>query len=228
MISQELVEDKNQCVYQLRMVKGKSGIRQGTELTISYGDHSNEELLFLYGFVTTVNPNDTLRIHFAAANVDVQRRIHHQLQGRNFLTLPGADCILAVEKQLRHIQSEEELMKIVPSTVWRVLDLFLHLTKLPAGQIKDVDEAEFVNHAASRDLVYTLRVLLEKYKAELEGPIGTGTLEKDIEILQKFVNGRDPQWLWNVCVYRSMHKTLTRKWLKIVKTMEEKLQAGVN
>jgi hypothetical protein len=34
----------------------------GTEITISYGDKSNEELLFLYGFALKDNPADTLMV----------------------------------------------------------------------------------------------------------------------------------------------------------------------
>jgi hypothetical protein len=36
--------------------------KAGSELTISYGDKSNEELLMLYGFATQNNPNDQLMI----------------------------------------------------------------------------------------------------------------------------------------------------------------------
>jgi hypothetical protein len=37
-------------------------LRAGQEVTISYGDKSNEELLFLYGFVEADNPHDALML----------------------------------------------------------------------------------------------------------------------------------------------------------------------
>ncbi|KAJ9539524.1 hypothetical protein OSB04_032257 [Centaurea solstitialis] len=38
----------------------------GEEISISYGDKGNEELLFLYGFVTDNNPNDYIMVHYPA------------------------------------------------------------------------------------------------------------------------------------------------------------------
>ncbi|KAI7736529.1 hypothetical protein M8C21_020603 [Ambrosia artemisiifolia] len=38
----------------------------GEEISISYGDKGNEELLYLYGFVTDNNPNDYIMVHYPA------------------------------------------------------------------------------------------------------------------------------------------------------------------
>ncbi|KAI3800493.1 hypothetical protein L1987_28584 [Smallanthus sonchifolius] len=38
----------------------------GEEISISYGNKGNEELLYLYGFVTDDNPNDYIMVHYPA------------------------------------------------------------------------------------------------------------------------------------------------------------------
>ncbi|KAM7260984.1 hypothetical protein ACFE04_026459 [Oxalis oulophora] len=43
---------------------GPSFLKIGKEISISYGDKGNEELLYLYGFVIDDNPDDYLMIHY--------------------------------------------------------------------------------------------------------------------------------------------------------------------
>ncbi|BBN13163.1 hypothetical protein MPTK1_6g01360 [Marchantia polymorpha subsp. ruderalis] len=46
------------------LVTGPKSISANTEITICYGNKSNEELLYLYGFVLDNNPDDYLMVHF--------------------------------------------------------------------------------------------------------------------------------------------------------------------
>ncbi|KAF5811680.1 putative methyltransferase transcription regulator SET family [Helianthus annuus] len=41
-------------------------LKIGEEISISYGNKGNEELLYLYGFVTDSNPNDYIMVHYPA------------------------------------------------------------------------------------------------------------------------------------------------------------------
>ncbi|KAL9997935.1 putative methyltransferase transcription regulator SET family [Helianthus debilis subsp. tardiflorus] len=41
-------------------------LKIGEEISISYGNKGNEELLYLYGFVTDNNPNDYIMVHYPA------------------------------------------------------------------------------------------------------------------------------------------------------------------
>ncbi|XP_076948697.1 fructose-bisphosphate aldolase-lysine N-methyltransferase, chloroplastic-like [Bidens hawaiensis] len=41
-------------------------LQVGEEISISYGNKGNEELLYLYGFVTDNNPNDYIMLHYPA------------------------------------------------------------------------------------------------------------------------------------------------------------------
>ncbi|KAL3517086.1 hypothetical protein ACH5RR_023988 [Cinchona calisaya] len=43
---------------------GQNTLERGTEISISYGNKGNEELLFLYGFVMNDNPDDYLMINY--------------------------------------------------------------------------------------------------------------------------------------------------------------------
>ncbi|GMN20966.1 hypothetical protein TIFTF001_045412 [Ficus carica] len=43
---------------------GQSSFEVGKEITISYGNKGNEELLYLYGFVIENNPDDYLMVHY--------------------------------------------------------------------------------------------------------------------------------------------------------------------
>ncbi|XAR63124.1 [Fructose-bisphosphate aldolase]-lysine N-methyltransferase [Bertholletia excelsa] len=45
---------------------GQSHLQIGKEISISYGDKGNEELLYLYGFVIDNNPDDYLMVHYPA------------------------------------------------------------------------------------------------------------------------------------------------------------------
>ncbi|KAL5565492.1 hypothetical protein UlMin_028656 [Ulmus minor] len=45
---------------------GQSSLQVGKEITISYGNKGNEELLYLYGFVLDKNPDDYLMVHYPA------------------------------------------------------------------------------------------------------------------------------------------------------------------
>ncbi|KAG6541281.1 hypothetical protein Mapa_017332 [Marchantia paleacea] len=46
------------------LITGPKSISPNTEITICYGNKSNEELLYLYGFVLDNNPDDYLMVHF--------------------------------------------------------------------------------------------------------------------------------------------------------------------
>ncbi|KAD3069166.1 hypothetical protein E3N88_37046 [Mikania micrantha] len=44
-------------------------LQTGKEISISYGNKGNEELLYLYGFVTDDNPNDYIMLHYPAGAI---------------------------------------------------------------------------------------------------------------------------------------------------------------
>ncbi|KAK9056215.1 hypothetical protein SSX86_027305 [Deinandra increscens subsp. villosa] len=47
----------------------EAGLQTGEEISISYGNKGNEELLYLYGFVTDNNPNDYIMLHYPAGAI---------------------------------------------------------------------------------------------------------------------------------------------------------------
>lgn len=55
--------------------------------------------------------------------------------------------------------------------------------------------------------------LLEQHQQALEGPQGTGSLAKDIEIIQCGPDGVSLAY-WNCVVYRAGQKSIVRKYLK--------------
>ena len=190
-------EDK--CFYDIKMLNQGQRLRKRTELTISYGDRSNEEFLFLYGFVLDVNPYDQLRIPL---------EIWEERQIPPFIILPGRDIVSSIKLKPKQRPSAEQLTAWIPSDVWEVLETL----------VANSDVRTMGTTIPLLDKVSMLKRVLERHRDRLEGSSGTGTLERDIETLKK------PHSNQANIVYRSVQKRLTRQWLEIVTRIEAKFQ----
>ena len=174
-------------------------LRKRTELTISYGDRSNEEFLFLYGFVLDVNPYDQLRIPLE--NWEARQVLPS-------IILPGRDAVNSIKLKSKEKPSAAQVEAWISSEAWVVLEML----------VPSSDERTLGSTVPLLDKVSRLKQLLEWHHDSLEGSAGTGPLESDIESLKK------PHSNQANIVYRSIQKRLTRQWLEIVTRIEAKLR----
>ena len=219
-----VTEASGMCHYQVTLLEGASHESATRELTINYGDRSNEEFFFLYGFVPNMNPNDVLRIHLRENTVRAEHRVFRHQSPSPSLVLPGGDALRAAQENVDTVPVGE-LTSLIPKEVWdRLIMISEGRQKQSRLSIESNDETSGSVETEPRDPIDKLVQVLEEYEEILEGVLGTGPLEKDIEILENFVYGKEPQWLWNVCVYRSTQKKLNREWLKVASKIKERLQ----
>lgn len=179
------------------------------ELTFNYGNKGNEELLFLYGFVLEMNTNDTLRIRFGASK-NANSMIRRNLKGLFMVELPGIEILSHAEAKFH--SDPREAINLIPQNVWSALEQFHEMI---------VENEQSKEPLTTKLKVQMLRTLLEQQKDDLEGEKGTGSLEDDLKIL---TSKSQPRWLQNACIYRSMQKSLTRKWLKVIEWIESNLE----
>lgn len=213
----------------------------GQEVYISYGDKSNEELLFSYGFSVDGNKTEHLMINFPILEfADDRRTLENRLKllAVNGLkpqfSLPGGSQLQTAKeaamnsgKNVNKMASGcRELQFLFPSEVWRVLEAFVLQPHEVEEEMKNLlSSSEEEQNASLMDTssdiglhmskVSTLIFLLKRKLNELEGSNGTGSLESDIEMLEAIRKGKESTSQWSTLVYRAEQKHLTREWLCI-------------
>lgn len=221
----------------------------GTELAITYGDKSNEELLFHYGFVEDANPHDVLMVacplppmeewgeemHARAALLAAQdltpqlflprpQPSHRDLPPEAFATLAALVMDppqLAAALRRAEAQHSEETFSAIKTAAGPTADA--------GGQPAAASEAgggqqEAAAAAGLRMAVLTSAArLLEAKVAEMEGPDGTGPLEQDVAHLSQM---RLPSSVRACLVYRAGQKRIARDWLAIAnRLLQQQLAA---
>ena len=137
-------------------------LKPGNEITINYGDKSNEELLFLYGFVQENNNNDVLMVpcplkHPSEWDPVMQARIallqSRGLAPRLFLPLSFLDKMkkVAVNKGASTNTSKTKVVKKVeqddiPSEVMQTLEVFVMETKDLTRELESIDNSGHDNN----------------------------------------------------------------------------------
>ncbi|KAA6422499.1 MAG: hypothetical protein FRX49_07674 [Trebouxia sp. A1-2] len=197
----------------------------GQEITIDYGDKSNEQLLLNYGFAQPNNMNDVLTIMCPVSPPEdrddiltarLNLLLSRGLMPRLFLPaklLDGRPTRTGKDRSLRLPEEVEEILKIfvmVPKQLRA--EVVSELDPEPAQNTLDA-----VEESGERMAVLTTLVgLLELKHLQLEGESGTGSLEADMKLIEAEANkegDRIPDAKWACLVYRSSQKRIAREYL---------------
>jgi len=221
----------------------------GEEITISYGEKSNEELLFHYGFTVPNNPHDMLMIH---CPIPPEHEWDEVMRSRMLLLmsrgLSTQFFLLAAGDQQSTISYKGSKQGGKPSSsplrlseeVWGTLEVFvmdkrlvvpsLEATGLPDGSQPDEHTRQEIGepkHSGMRMAILSTLVKLLEYKAEaMEGEDGTGPLEEDFKILQAAeAAGQTTGRLLDAVRYRASQKQLARTYLAMTRAaLQEVMQ----
>lgn len=194
--------------------RGALSTRPGDELTISYGDKSNEELLMLHGFAIPGNPNDRVMLALpvpppptsawdeaTVARIELIKRLGCGMQF--FLPsiaeaeLKGSDGLSSIEIPL-DLLAALEVLSLKPGELAAKLSSKEDHSP-PAVRFDEVasilDRIDKIPHQEVKDVqeklglrmgaLATLVKMLELRVQELEGDQGTGTMERDRRILMR-------------------------------------------
>ncbi|CAD7704284.1 unnamed protein product [Ostreobium quekettii] len=219
-------------------------LQPGTQLNISYGDRSNEELLFQYGFSLELNPNDALMISCPleeptphSPSLEPRLRLLRSYGLKPQFFLPNGEALhLAKSKatELADLRAKGRLAGslrgVFPDRMWKVLEVFVMEPEEVASRLGESSPgSQGMGRSIPkkggnlRDLglemaaATTLVRLLEMKMVEMEGPEGTGRLEDDIKIIEEANSGASTmsQSKWSCLVYRAQQKHLVREWLDV-------------
>lgn len=224
------------------LVADKMPAENDPELYICYGDKSNEELLFSYGFTLDTNRMEHLMINFPVLELaDDQKILENRLKLlavsglKPQFSLPGGlqlqtakEAAIKFGKDINKMASSNGgLQHMFPLEVWRVLEAFVlepqeleeELKKLLSLEEKQQIVLSVLGNVSDIGLhmakVTTLILLLSRKLNELEGSDGTGSLESDIRTMEAISKGGESTCQWSSLVYRAEQKCLTREWLYI-------------
>ncbi|KAL0023620.1 hypothetical protein WJX77_008160 [Trebouxia sp. C0004] len=197
----------------------------GQEITIDYGDKSNEQLLLNYGFAQPNNMDDVLTIMCPVSPPEdrddvltarLNLLLSRGLMPRLFLPaklLDGRPTRTGKDRSLRLPEEVEEILKIfvmVPKQL--SAEVVSELEPEPAQNTLDA-----VEESGERMAVLTTLVgLLELKHLQLEGESGTGSLEADMKLIEAEANHegkRTPDARWACLIYRSSQKRIAREYL---------------
>jgi hypothetical protein len=232
----------SQCRYSVDEHRGRvcllcpkgARLRPGQEITMDYGQKSNEELLFLYGFVEDSNPNDSLMVACPLPQPNdwdetLQMKIQ-LLQVRGLLPqifLPAQflldrnEGMQHEEKPKLHVAAVKEMdlprgvMETLEVFVMEKKDIAAELSKAQAGIMTSgavASDSSDVERSGLRLAVLTTIVrLLELKLSELES--GTGPMEADLKLLlSETVTNLDHKRRCAL-LYRTSQKRLARDYL---------------
>lgn len=218
---------------QIQLERISSGWNLNQELTLSYGDKSNEELLFGYGFVLDYNPHEklTMVIPFAQTGQTQERRVQllNQLSLSPVITLPKRTL-----EEANKLMKENEtfpILMLIPEETWSLIalqDLSEEVVKtMDFNQLQAVIEAA-TNTEKWITRCIAFKTFLESILEDSEGRNGTGMLEQDIQLLEKLNDNSAQNWLRNCVIYRSVQKKMLRDWIKVLKFVIERLKMHNN
>lgn len=192
----------------------------GAEITVSYGDKSDEELLFMHGFALGRNPHNRLMVQMdptALALREASLAARCELMalegGVPFLQLPSPECV-EPPFPARALRCAE-ILTLAPAEL--EAELAAARSGRPGvhrGPTEDaVKWAEFKRRplAEQMALLSVLRGLLEQTVEAMEDAAkGTGALEHDVQLLQR---GGLPARVLPCVLYRAGLKRMAREWL---------------
>mmetsp|Transcript_2401 Transcript_2401/g.5670 ORF Transcript_2401/g.5670 Transcript_2401/m.5670 type:complete len:610 (+) Transcript_2401:122-1951(+) len=213
------------------IAEGRRFPARGEEVTISYGDQSNEELLFHYGFTVKDNPNDMLMMHLP---LPPQEEWDEVMQGRMLLLMSQGltpQFFLPATPEPpndgRKASWPAEPLRL-PDEVWTTLDtLVMDRSRLakslegaglmdtersPAGPPPQKGEPGDPGHRMA--ILSTLIRMLEYKVMAMEGEEGTGSLENDVLLLKEIEGGKHSEaWFVDCLRYRMGQKQIARDYL---------------
>jgi hypothetical protein len=192
--------------------RGATSTRLGDELTISYGDKSNEELLMLHGFAIPGNPNDKVMLSLpfppssawdeaTMARIELIKRLGCGMQ----FFLPsianvetkGAEAMSSIEMpsdllaalEVLSLKPQELAAKLSSSQeqsphASKVDEVALIISRIERIPQQEVKEAQ-EKLGLRMGALATLIKMLEVRVQELEGDQGTGTLERDRRLMRR-------------------------------------------
>ncbi|KAK9842165.1 hypothetical protein WJX84_012041 [Apatococcus fuscideae] len=197
------------------MVERSTACQPGAEVSIDYGDKSNEELLLLYGFCThTRNVNDQLMIPL----LDTAIPPDDPMTQARMMLLERHDCKaqLFLPFALLHSSESRHLAGAhgIPEAAFKSLQIWAtspqqlarELSKEPPGKLDEADAP------LTADILDLLVHLLSSTVERLEGPAGTGSLDADIRLLNS--QAELPVRLQHSIIYRAGQKKLARAFLQ--------------
>ncbi|KAK9863477.1 hypothetical protein WJX84_001825 [Apatococcus fuscideae] len=202
------------------MVERSTACRPGAEVTIDYGDKSNEELLLLYGFCTdTRNMNDQLMIPLLDTgsmpdDPTMEARLmlleQHGCKPQLFLPFQLMENIHRPPAESRHLGSS----CYIPRTAFDTLQIWCMSRQQLAEELSRKTPAKLPepDAASKADLLDLLVHLLAKTVERLEGPQGTESLEADLGLLNRAEEL--PQRMLHSIIYRAGQKKLARHFLQ--------------
>lgn len=197
-----------------------SNFNEMKELNVNYGNKSNEELLFSYGFVIDHNPHEKLMLNFPLpdnpANLTNLEKLRYLfLAKQNLLPqffLPR-DLLLANELKLLRLSANLNTFKNLFSDEIRKICLAHILTE------EELKSSEFINLDKEKEIMIVFINLLKEKLKEMEN--GTGSLEEDYEKLMKIKNKTQ---LRSCLIYRSVQKELARDWLEVAQLYLDQIE----
>lgn len=226
----------SQCRYRVDEQRGRvcllcpkgARLRPGQEITMDYGRKSNEELLFLYGFVEDSNPNDSLMVACPLPQPSdwdetLQMKIQ-LLQVRGLLPqifLPAQFLLDRNEEEKTVVKAVKEMdlprgvMETLEVFVMEKKDIAAELSKAQAGTMASgaiASDSSDVERSGLRLAVLTTIVrLLELKLSELES--GTGSMEADLKLLLSETVTNIDHKRRCALLYRTSQKRLAREYL---------------
>ncbi|KAK9806362.1 hypothetical protein WJX72_011435 [[Myrmecia] bisecta] len=195
--------------------------KPGQEVTIDYGDKSNEELFLLHGFTLDYNPHDVLMVRCPLPPSDQWDRT---LQARvELLQEKGLTPQLFLPTSaIEQTGGSNELH--LSEGAWQTLEAFVMEPQHLAAELQQADgpvtraaRSEVEESGLRMAALTTLVRLLEVKAVEMEGEGGTGLLEDDIQLLETIDNDKDnvvPASTRSCIVYRARQKHLAREYLR--------------
>lgn len=217
----------------IRLERISSDWSLNQELTLSYGDKSNEELLFGYGFVLDHNPHEklTMIIPFAQTGKTQNRKLELLNQWSLSPVITLHKRTLEEANKLMEENKSFPILMLISEETWSLIAL----QNMSEESVKTMDFNQL--QAAIEDTKSTekwktrciaFKALLESILEDSEGRNGTGTLEQDIQLLEKLNDNSVPDWLRNCVIYRSVQKKMLRDWIKVFKFVIDHLKMRNN
>lgn len=211
--------------------------RPGEEITISYGDKSNEQLLMSYGFTQTSNINDVLMVKCPIAPPEDRDEVLNArlelLQSRGLkpqLFLPATlidvrPTRTGKDRHLRLPQDVEETLKILVMMPKQLAaELASEESVVPAQNTLDEVEESGERMAVLTTLVGLLQL---KHTQMEDNEDGTGSLESDIQLMDADNDneGDSTSDAKRACLrYRSSQKRIAREyWIRAREELDSEL-----
>jgi hypothetical protein len=191
--------------------------KRNSEITISYGDKSNEELMFMYGFAIRDNPDDKLMVP-PPLPADTSQWDASASKRMNLVQQAGEDARSFLPR--RGAQTRQQARDTVESVLPKLQAFVMDDRELSVARDKPEVLTEKVSDGERRFATLTLlSSMLESKVNELEG--ATGPAANDESLLSSGTLDRRRS---NCVVYRLGQKELAKSYLSAAKEMLREAQ----